>query len=842
MNSPNTLAGVGERLSFAKLFIEKGFKVEIPIIQRDYAQGRSSESELRAAFLAALHAYLSEGKPNRDLDFVYGSIITEGDVTKFTPLDGQQRLTTLFLLHWYLAQIAGRASEWRDVLYKNGKSLFSYETRASSSEFCDALMANDISMAELLKTPNGADSLSNTIEDKSWFFMTWAYDPTIQSMLVMLDAIHEKFVDCGEDFDKLIDLENPVITFLFLDLKQFKLTDDLYIKMNARGKPLSPFENFKAKLEQRIKTFEGPWQAYNLTFNNQPRKVDGYDYFIHKIDTDWADVFWAYRNELSADNTFDDEIMNFIALLVANYHLLNAGEGSVKSKVITDRLFGDGGKLRSLSFDDYDEMGCFSQGLLEHLIVVFDLVQNDTAQAKGISPYQGGRYYSEDEYFKKVISNSTSYPEKLRFFAFYSFLASGKGRSGLQAWLRVVYNLTENRIINSVDEYKKALNTLSDLSKHDDSIVDLLKNGEKVEGFVEGQVLEERIKAHLLTKSERWETCIINAESHAFFKGQIGFILKFSGIADFYLANKHCYWDEDADRDYQAGFNRYYNSASAVFNLVKQGSETITYLWERAVLGKGKYFTHAGGAKWNLLSSNGRGKNVQRDHSWRRLLRLSPSNNSGWLARQQCVKDVFDDKAFDADDVVESLAKICEGSLKSTTLAPWKKTLIEDKNGDLIALSKQGFIVQDEHEVVLLHHSGRNHTHSELFSRALFHRLKGQQETISPFSKIHYCEVKSGEDIARLEINDWKYNDQTYNLNVLVEKSVYKVVFYCAENAPFDSSLTSVLDAHKFSLLSAYKHYEGDVYMLDCEASVSVSDDVLPLIESFCASLNSLLE
>ena len=141
-------SGVGERLSFVQLFSEKGFKVEIPIIQRDYAQGRNSESEVRASFLGALHTYLKEGKPHRDLDFVYGSVVPEGATTKFTPLDGQQRLTTLFLLHWYLAQISGRSEHWREVLFKDGKSLFSYETRASSSEFCDALMANDIGMAE----------------------------------------------------------------------------------------------------------------------------------------------------------------------------------------------------------------------------------------------------------------------------------------------------------------------------------------------------------------------------------------------------------------------------------------------------------------------------------------------------------------------------------------------------------------------------------------------------------------------------------------------------------------------------------------------------------------------
>jgi hypothetical protein len=498
MNNPEITNGVGERLSFVKLFSEKGFKVDIPIIQRDYAQGRNSESEVRASFLGALHTYLKEGKPNRDLDFVYGGIVTEGATTKFTPLDGQQRLTTLFLLHWYLAQISGRSDHWREVLLKDGKSLFSYETRASSSEFCDALMANDIDMAELLKLKGGADSLSKTIEDKSWFFMSWANDPTIQSMLVMLNAIHAKFSGCGEFFEKLINLESPVITFLFLDLKQFKLTDDLYIKMNARGKPLTPFENFKAKLEQKVKSFDGVWPEYDLRLGDKNIKVDGYKYFIHKIDTDWADVFWPYRNDLTKDNTFDDELMNFIALIITNHYLLHSDKADGDSKVVTNKLFGEKGKLENLSFHDYDELGCITQDTVQHLIQTLDLIQNGKAMPGGLSTYQDGIYYSEESNFKKVISDTTSYPEKLRFYAFYSYLASGKDQSGLQDWLRVIYNLTENRIINGVEEYRKALKTISLLSQEDKSILDLLIEDVDVSGFEDGQVLEEKIKANLI--------------------------------------------------------------------------------------------------------------------------------------------------------------------------------------------------------------------------------------------------------------------------------------------------------------------------------------------------------
>ena len=82
-------------------------KIIIPIIQRDYAQGRKGTdvTRIRERFLDSLYKAVTE-KPIT-LDFVYGDIDSEGNMT---PLDGQQRLTTLFLLHWYAAQ-KGSVSE-----------------------------------------------------------------------------------------------------------------------------------------------------------------------------------------------------------------------------------------------------------------------------------------------------------------------------------------------------------------------------------------------------------------------------------------------------------------------------------------------------------------------------------------------------------------------------------------------------------------------------------------------------------------------------------------------------------------------------------------------------------
>ena len=101
-------------------------KVVIPILQRDYAQGRVGYENLREKFLSAILAAL-DGDKQLKLDFVYGSSDQEG---RFNPLDGQQRLTTLWLLHWYIAFRLGKLSEQSTIEHLSN---FSYETRVSLS-------------------------------------------------------------------------------------------------------------------------------------------------------------------------------------------------------------------------------------------------------------------------------------------------------------------------------------------------------------------------------------------------------------------------------------------------------------------------------------------------------------------------------------------------------------------------------------------------------------------------------------------------------------------------------------------------------------------------------------
>lgn len=143
--------------------------IEIPLIQRDYAQGRESVAvdEVRQNFIDVLHvAVAGENPAPVDLDFVYGEV--KSGVLE--PLDGQQRLTTLFLLHRYLASRAGElrsAQAWMK---------FSYATRPSARLFCERLVMSPL--------PDTAEQPSAWVTDQPWDLFVWRHDPTIQSMLV----------------------------------------------------------------------------------------------------------------------------------------------------------------------------------------------------------------------------------------------------------------------------------------------------------------------------------------------------------------------------------------------------------------------------------------------------------------------------------------------------------------------------------------------------------------------------------------------------------------------------------------------------------------------------------
>ena len=248
----------------------------VPTIQRDYAQGRDKGSnkdlceEVRTGLIESLYDALTNDKFLL-LDYIYGT----NDSNVFYPIDGQQRLTTLFLLHWYIGKKERvnetGASEF-DLLRR-----FSYEIRDTSKEFCKSLIDIDVIFDK--------DIISNQIKDSSKYHDAYGFDPTVSSMLIVIDTIHNRFKDVKMPlWNRLNKIE-----FWCLSLENFGLTDDLFVKMNARGKRLSRFDVFKSDLESKIEEIEHK--------NGEIWKTE--------IDNAYLDAYWkVFGFELSERNLF----------------------------------------------------------------------------------------------------------------------------------------------------------------------------------------------------------------------------------------------------------------------------------------------------------------------------------------------------------------------------------------------------------------------------------------------------------------------------------------------------------------------------------------------------------
>ena len=263
------------------------YSVVIPQLQRDYAQGRDEAKELRVRFLSQiLHVLRGEGRLN--LDFVYGydKALSPNHHPIFYPLDGQQRLTTLWLLHWYLLPSESLAEE-REWLLR-----FSYHTRSSSTRFFQLLVehaAVDVA----------------AIKDQPWYRQSYNADATIAAMLGTLRTIKE--LVAPEERVALWErlCHQRALTFDVIDIKgeEFRLTDELYIKMNARGKPLTSFECYKADLTRALR--EIGEQDVPCSYKGKPLSYA--DYFAFKVDNEWLDLF--YNGEI---NGLDKRMYGFI--------------------------------------------------------------------------------------------------------------------------------------------------------------------------------------------------------------------------------------------------------------------------------------------------------------------------------------------------------------------------------------------------------------------------------------------------------------------------------------------------------------------------------------------------
>lgn len=498
-------------------------QITIPIIQRDYAQGRwdPGVNRVRSCFLDSLYTAVTE-KPIT-LDFIYGNIDDKGIMT---PLDGQQRLTTLFLLHWYAARKQNIPVEDMEFLKR-----FSYETRYSARYFC----------LELIEyTPTFADVLSKEIINQAWFPLGWKKDSTISSMLVMLDAIDAKFSDVPDLWDKLKD---NAITFYFLPIKDMGLTDDLYIKMNSRGKPLTMFEHFKAELEREIRSL-------NEGIANR---------VIAKIDREWTDLLWNYRdsgNRLADDVITDDEFLRYFKFIcdILCYRSGESPQGKSNDEFdLLQRYFSskNADSIKNIeTLESFFDCWCNIPGYDNPTDFLSSLMS--TVHTPG-SILVENRY--KIDIFEDCLHSYSDKTGRIRQFplnrivllyAITIYLQNTDSITGEQFARRI--RIINNLIQNSEDEVSDRTdrNRIPAILSEVDAIVLSGEIDETIENnFNVNQLAEEKEKITFLKRNPDKAEAVFKLEDHPMLRGQISIVgLDHIDYVDRFYSLFSCTWDK----------------------------------------------------------------------------------------------------------------------------------------------------------------------------------------------------------------------------------------------------------------------------------------------------------
>ncbi len=470
-------------------------KVTIPAIQRDYAFGRTNQetAKKRKNFISKLAAVIKGDQEKKlHLDFVYGK--NEGE--SFILLDGQQRITTLWLLSVYLS----KKNNNKDDLLNN----FTYATRTSTREFCKAIIEEEWK----------PESVSvKYFQDQKWFFNSWRFDPTIGGMLVVLDEIHNHLPE-GGDYS---NIDN--ITFSFLDSEELGQPEELYVKMNSRGKQLSDWDNFKSEL-------------FELESSNNYKEWIDKDFlnYFWKIDTNGEDK--VKNTEDKAKNT-EKRMLRFFYLNLFMIRTLSPDSKESNMADIIEYI-----ERKEDKEDKYNWEKMIDENFFKSIKHFIELLESKREEIKSYdSPrFSSIRFDDLINILKKDSLNGFVGDLDL-YFSYWKYLNTVDDKTfnieELFNIIRISTNMEES-YRKELEITRVSLKSFKTAIEWKDGILDYFANQDlsavSFGAYSEEQKNEEIIKARLLLNEPdlNRKKILYKAENNDLFKGTIGWILRLS--------------------------------------------------------------------------------------------------------------------------------------------------------------------------------------------------------------------------------------------------------------------------------------------------------------------------
>lgn len=215
----------------------------IPDIQRDFTWG-GDQATVLVSGLAHVHRHGAwAGAPRSPMGMVYGYTSNH---THIHIIDGQQRLTTLYLLLGMLYRRT-RMPELRPLLVNDdspapdGLPRILYQSKKEAFYFMIDLVHNFFL---------NRDGRLSMIEKSPWYCTSYASDVSVQSFIGALrhiDEVLETFARYPDwDFEAFTRFVMDKIVFRYCDLITRKAAERMYVTINTTGEPLTLAQNLRA--------------------------------------------------------------------------------------------------------------------------------------------------------------------------------------------------------------------------------------------------------------------------------------------------------------------------------------------------------------------------------------------------------------------------------------------------------------------------------------------------------------------------------------------------------------------------------------------------------------------
>lgn len=475
------------------------YRVVIPGIQRHYVQGANNPKaeSVRKLFIKEIFTAIEEKQNEFNLHFIYGPINTDGE-DSFVPVDGQQRLTTLWLIARYAAEKA-EPSDRKDLL--SLLSRFTYEDRINAKRFCQALTCED-SRWDFTQDPN-PDILC-----QDWFVDYWKEDETVASMIRMLSTIHEEW-NKHQDTITAEDVLEAIASKIRFNLKIDAFGDDIYMKMNARGLQLTQWENFKGKFSEDLCEDKKEWWVKEME--------------------ELSNRFFTCSDE---QHELPDNAFFALYARIMAYEARESGVdcgNSIKQLAAYTHNTWSQIELPFVPYSDFSGITNNESIASTVAATCVKMIKTVLERYQKIVPYFGDRTLFETFFHPK---NKNNLDFTLCCYEYFKKFDNIETKDFLKA-LRLMWNILENVPDNRVELVKKIID-LEDKTLYSRQIKKIIGSNapkqaeEEAEKAIQMDCNDQSIPSdwneETLGKWSNWNDAIEKAEEFAFFHGSIRFL------------------------------------------------------------------------------------------------------------------------------------------------------------------------------------------------------------------------------------------------------------------------------------------------------------------------------